>query len=75
MRVRFYPITDDDGSHSVTCCAEKILFSGFNGSPDLSVMFKTESSTLVFLPRYPCNDQIVVYDMRLQYDSKKGFQP
>lgn len=29
----------------------------------------------MFLPRYPCNDQIVLYDMRLQYSSKNGSQP
>ena len=47
MSVRLYPIPGDDDSHNVICCAEKILFSGFNGSPELSIMFKTESRTVL----------------------------
>ena len=76
MRVRFYPITDGDDSHNVTRCAEKILFSGFNGSPNLSVMFKTESRTLLcFFPGIPAMIKLLCMTWGCSMAVKRGFSP
>ena len=76
MRVRFYPITDGDDSHNVTRCAEKILFSGFNGIPDLSVMFKTESRTLLcFFPGVLAMIKLLCMTWGCSMAVKRGFSP